>query len=556
MNYLKWGLSLIILIQIAACKKETKLPEAPELPVIRFSANENEYKTKAGKPITLQAIVENAEHPVYSWKLDGKIVSTGLTYAFETAKTGDYFFTFRVDAKNGSREEQVKVSVLHKLPPTINMNNSLIVWAGKETELKAIVENADTPTYTWRLDGIIVSTDSIYSFTQNDIGQKLLSLKVSTPDGEDLTNIKLTVLPAPTPGLYFDNGHYRVAGNINEQRRMSVSLGRTLVVAPVIENIDNPLFEWSVAGVKQSETGEYFHFSPTAKGEYLIEVKDKTTDATATVLVTCTDPEGTFFRPQTSDHKDYASLGFDFVPAPGQFINYGIGTTRESVLNSFKTTVSNGGMPYIGAYGGYYIVGFDHSVEDKANIADLRIDGNAFAGWSEPGIVWVMQDENGNGLPDDTWYELKGSEAGKPETKFRYAITYYKPSEPKMNVLWSDNMGQTGSVDYNSYHSQPYYFPMFITEEYYQLTGTRLASTMEIGAIETSAGFPWGYVDNFGDGSKINFWIEDAIKADGTAANLKYIDFVKVHTAMLGKGAAVGEISTEAGIPYNLNFKQ
>ncbi|MFR7812460.1 MAG: hypothetical protein ACLU4N_26295 [Butyricimonas faecihominis] len=28
---------------------------------------------------------------------------------------------------------------------------------------------------------------------------------------------------------------------------------------------------------------------------------------------------------------------------------------------------------------------------------------NAFDGSSEPGIVWVMQDVNGNGLPD-VWY--------------------------------------------------------------------------------------------------------------------------------------------------------
>lgn len=47
---------------------------------------------------------------------------------------------------------------------------------------------------------------------------------------------------------------------------------------------------------------------------------------------------------------------------------------------------------------------------------DFAIEGNAFDGSSEPGIVWVMQDVNGNGLPDDTWYQLKGSEYGKEET--------------------------------------------------------------------------------------------------------------------------------------------
>ena len=165
-----------------------------------------------------------------------------------------------------------------------------------------------------------------------------------------------------------------------------------------------------------------------------------------------------------------------------------------------------------------------------------------------------MQDENGNGLPDDTWYELAGSQTGNADTRERYAITYYKPSAPASDVLWTDNFGGIGSVDYNQFHSQPYYFPMFIAADSYTLTGTCLKSTMNIGSIETSAGYAWGYVDNYDDGSKKDFWLEDAIKADGSPARLKYIDFVKVHTGMTGKGAAVGEISTEAGNPTDLNL--
>ena len=43
----------------------------------------------------------------------------------------------------------------------------------------------------------------------------------------------------------------------------------------------------------------------------------------------------------------------------------------------------------------------------------FAIQGNAFDSSNEPGIVWVMQDVNGNGLPDDEWYELRGSETGE-----------------------------------------------------------------------------------------------------------------------------------------------
>jgi hypothetical protein len=122
-------------------------------------------------------------------------------------------------------------------------------------------------------------------------------------------------------------------------------------------------------------------------------------------------------------------------------------------------------------------------------------------------------------------------------------------------VLWLDNYGNSGSVDYNSYHTQNYYFPMFIPGNSYTLTGTCLKATFLTGAIDYSPGYPWGYVDNYGDGSKLDFWIEDAIQADGTPANLKYIDFVKVHTCIIGKGVAVGEVSTESGAPFDLNLK-
>ena len=49
--------------------------------------------------------------------------------------------------------------------------------------------------------------------------------------------------------------------------------------------------------------------------------------------------------------------------------------------------------------------------------------------------------------------------------------------------------------------------------------------------------------------------IENAIQQDGSPANLKYIDFVKVHTAQMGQGAAVGEISTESSAAMDLRLK-
>ena len=74
---------------------------------------------------------------------------------------------------------------------------------------------------------------------------------------------------------------------------------------------------------------------------------------------------------------------------------------------------------------------FDHSIANVQGQADVLIQGNAnFEGNSEPGIVMVSKDENGNGLPDDTWYELKGSADADSVGKviYGYTITYQRPA--------------------------------------------------------------------------------------------------------------------------------
>jgi hypothetical protein len=528
-------------------------------PVIKFEAENGEYKVKKGKSVLLSATVENAVKPVYSWKLDGKIISTEPEFEFAGEYAGEYFINFRVDAENGHAEQQVKVSVLDKLPPEIDMPSMFIAYAGKDTEFTAEVLYAEEARYTWRLNGTVVSEEKTYVFNETSLGSQSLSLKVETEDGSDLKVFTITNLPVPVPELFFDNGHYRTPTNKDELRKMAVSIGKSLVLAPVINNIENPgPYQWTVGGVSQAETSEFFTFTPSAEGVYLITVTEQSTQAKAEVEVTCAKPESTYFRAKTGSSKATAANAFDYIPAPGQFINYQVGSTKARALNDLQNALNRGGAPYIGAYGGYWIVGFDHSVKNEEDKADLFIGGNAFPGWSEPGIVWVMQDVNGNGLPDDTWYELKGSETGKAETRQRYALTYYKPNKKKADVLWTDNFGGSNSVDYNGYHTQDYYFPMFIEEDYYTVVGTCLASSIDASTgIVYAKDLPWGYVDNYNtDTSRPGgqFRIEDAIQVDGSPANLTHIDFVKVHTGMAAKGSAVGEISTEPGIPTDLNF--
>ena len=162
-------------------------------------------------------------------------------------------------------------------------------------------------------------------------------------------------------------------------------------------------------------------------------------------------------------------------------------------------------------------------------------------------------------LPDDEWYELKGSEYGKNGTIQDYAVTYYRPGGAKMATQWADNQGNVGEVDYlGGYHPQAYYYPLWIKEDSYTLYGTRLKSK----TVESRPGFwenrsfEWGYADNVGDDmpSKDNpnassisnyFKISDAVNLDGSSANLTHIDFIKVQTGVNAKAGWLGENSTE-----------
>jgi hypothetical protein len=272
----------------------------------------------------------------------------------------------------------------------------------------------------------------------------------------------------------------------------------------------------------------------------------------------------------------YISKVFDYRPAPGQYVNvhpkYEEGDTHETMIHKVAEGIVGDakGLVTLGAYGGYIVFGFDHLVENRPGKYDFKIWGNAYysstaplTGSCEPGIVMVSFDENGNGIPDDPWYELAGSEYYKPETIKNYEITYYKPDPDKMPtpdpnfpfltdtsyVKWIDNQMDTGYVAKNAFCKQPYY-PQWINDETLVYEGTKLANN---GVNESGAGnnfvqypYPWGYADNHpNDNILSNFDIGWAVDSQGNKVDLPGIHFVKVYTGVNQYCGRFGETSTE-----------
>ena len=91
---------------------------------------------------------------------------------------------------------------------------------------------------------------------------------------------------------------------------------------------------------------------------------------------------------------------------------------------------------------------------------------NAPANVRRHGLRWP---KNGDGIPNDTWYELKGSETCKPGVTQRYALKYYKPTAEKTDVLSIDNDGNLSFLKRNAYHPESGYFPWFMEGDYYSM---------------------------------------------------------------------------------------
>lgn len=260
---------------------------------------------------------------------------------------------------------------------------------------------------------------------------------------------------------------------------------------------------------------------------------------------------------------------FAYTPAPGMFVNdpsYGTDEKAKALIGGIDN-----GLVSLGGYGGYIIFGFDHSIANEPG-PDLGIYGNpiimAGAEWSEPGIVMVMEDTNKNGLPDDTWYEIAGSEHFSDATVKKYEITYYRPEKSEDDIRWTDNLGKNGLILRNTFHNQPYY-PMWANgKSSFTFTGTLLENTFQGGSTLSNKPFNFGYSDS-GSAEYVSlqgetnrgyntFDIDWAITEQGERADLKKIDFVKVYTGQNHNGnpdtstdnpgaRVLGEISTEIG---------
>ncbi|MBQ2906682.1 MAG: PKD domain-containing protein [Bacteroidales bacterium] len=530
------------------------------------------YTVKYGRELVIAPTYEHIENATFCWTMDGEVFATSPTLSFSKDEVGEYYITLTVSTDYGTDEEELRVDVVELEIPTVSIagNKKMTVAVGTEVRLNASVRETSLPTtLVWNVNDNDVSVEYDYTFVAKETGNYVIKATASNADGSHSDMVEVEVLNADDIPFTWEFEKYAY----------HTVVGRKLVIKPLPSYEHNVDYSWNVEEIDElTGSDSYFVFLADEAGTYHINAVATTSDddnqisMTRTFVVTVYG-EKDFYRPKNGASQADWNKVIEYTPAPGQFINElktggfdASHVTPEAAVSYAESRLMEDGWVSLGGFGGYVIVGFDHSI-DNSRTYDFGIISNAFDGSSEPGVVWVMQDENGNGYPDDTWYELAGSETGKFETYRDYAVTYYRPSAPKMPVQWTDNYGNNGEIDYlQQFHNQDYYYPLWIGTDSYTLTGTRLEARnydqSGNGSYWIQPHYDWGYADNFSPSdfnseNKANlFRISNAIDFEGNHVNLSHIDFVKVQCAVNSKSGWLGELSTEVCGFYDYSLKR
>ena len=549
-------------------------------PKIVLDSENGIYTVKQGREVIIAPSYDNAEGATYSWRMDGRLIGNDASLAFMREAVGEYYILLTVTADTGSDSEEIRVDVVELEIPmvTIAGNDNITVAVGSEVKLNASVRQTSLATsFAWSINDEVVSEELAYTFEADALGTYTVVASAANEDGAHSDTMTIEVVnPEDMPFVWeFDREAYHTVA------------GRKLRIAPsAISEVEGVAYAWSVEGAEEVISEESsLTFVAESAGEYRITATATAERGTGEVTITrnfvvTAYEEGVYRREINASSKADWNRVYEYTPAPGQFINElktggfdGTQTTPETAIAYAEERMREVNWVSLGGFGGYIIVGFDHSIQNSGDY-DIGILGNSFSGSSEPGIVWVMQDENGNGEPDDTWYELAGSETGKETTIQNYAVTYYRPSGAGMPVQWTDNLGNHGEVDYLAqFHRQDYYYPLWIEEDSYTLTGTCLEprnyDASGNGSYWVNVEYDWGYADNFSPvdrlteeenaGAEANanhFKISNAIDFECEPIHLDYIDFVKVQVGVNAKSGWLGEVSTEVFGFYDYNMKK
>ena len=154
--------------------------------------------------------------------------------------------------------------------------------------------------------------------------------------------------------------------------------GRPVYLRPLLEYFDYPQYQWQVNGkIMEAATDRVFKFTPTTPGEYFVAVTvtekmpntqplsrnitRSNTSITTTVKVICEEKtEQERYRQATATSSGIWDKVYEFIPAPGQFINelsqntgfIGNETTPQQAIEYATKRLNKKAHGSLGSFGG------------------------------------------------------------------------------------------------------------------------------------------------------------------------------------------------------------
>lgn len=101
--------------------------------------------------------------------------------------------------------------------------------------------------------------------------------------------------------------------------------------------------------------------------------------------------------PITDKSNAYITSVFDTLAGPNE-------DNRLQIMTAAQSLAGKKGFVSIGNSAASLVLGFDHTVINETAKADVVVYTKGRINPEVQPQVWVMQDENGNRKPDDTWY--------------------------------------------------------------------------------------------------------------------------------------------------------
>ena len=97
----------VFVATLTACNKDDIIVDNGTLkPIIILDNESGVYNVKVGKELSISPTYRNADDALFSWTIDGKLVSNQKDFSQTWEEAGDVFITLRVDNENGYAAER------------------------------------------------------------------------------------------------------------------------------------------------------------------------------------------------------------------------------------------------------------------------------------------------------------------------------------------------------------------------------------------------------------------------------------------------------------------